>query len=363
MGNFPDPASLLKEAQDQLNKASSLDALEEVRITWLGRKEGKLTLLLKQLGSLSMDEKKRFGPELNNLKINLEDLLTSKERSLTSQERAKALESDTLDTSLPGTPKPFGHRHPLSQVMSDLVAIFRTLGFVCADGPEMENDFYNFEALNVPADHPARDMQDTFYLAQTPGQGSQQILFPEHGSPSTEPPSLLRTHTSPVQVRIMQKYPPPIAIVCPGRVYRHEAQDATHLAVFHQMEGLLVDQGVSFADLKGTLAKFAQLLFAPTVKTRFRPSFFPFTEPSAQMDVSCWLCGGDGCATCKGMGWIEFLGAGMVNPKVLSGVNIDPEKYSGFAFGVGIERIALIKYGVSDLRLFYDNDTRFLEQF
>ncbi len=363
MSRFPDPQTLLKEAQDHLNKVRSLDALEELRIHWLGRKEGRLTLLLKQLGNLTIDEKKRYGPELNSLKTSLEDLFTSKERDLTSQARAKALETDTLDTSLPGTPKSYGHLHPLLQVMDSLVSIFRSLGFVCADGPEMENDFYNFEALNVPADHPARDMQDTFYLAQGPGQGSQQILFPEHGSPSTEPPSLLRTHTSPVQVRLMQKYPPPIAIVCPGRVYRHEAQDATHLAVFHQMEGLLVDEHVSFADLKGTLDRFAQLFFSPSVKTRFRPSFFPFTEPSAQMDVSCWICGSAGCATCKGMGWIELLGAGMVNPKVLSGVNIDPEKYSGFAFGVGIERMALIKYGVSDLRLFYENDTRFLEQF
>jgi phenylalanyl-tRNA synthetase alpha chain len=363
MPQFPDPQSLLEEAQKQLDKARSVDALEEVRITWLGRKEGRLTVLLKQLGTLSLDEKKRYGPQLNDLKTNLETLLVTKEKNLTSQERAKALEQDTFDTSLPGTPLAFGHHHPLTQVMDSLVTIFRSLGFVCADGPEIENDYYNFEALNVPADHPARDMQDTFYLAQGQGQGSQQALFPEHGSPSSEPPTLLRTHTSPVQIRVMQKFPPPIAIVCPGRVYRHEALDATHLAVFHQMEGLLVDEGVSFADLKGTLARFAQLLFAPTTKTRFRPSFFPFTEPSAQMDVSCWVCQGAGCPTCKNLGWIELLGAGMVNPKVLVGVNIDPEKYSGFAFGVGIERIAFIKYGVTDLRLFYENDIRFLEQF
>lgn len=363
MSPFPDLQALLTEAEDQLHKATSLDAVEEVRIAWLGRKEGRLTLLLKQMGSLSIDEKKQYGPPLNELKNTLEGLLSSRTQTLEQKERAKALEKDVFDATLPGAPKSFGHLHPLTQVMDQLVTIFRSLGFVCADGPEIENDYYNFEALNVPPDHPARDMQDTFYLARGAGYGTQQILFPEHGSPANEPPTLLRTHTSPVQVRVMQKYPPPIAIVCPGRVYRHEAQDATHLAVFHQLEGLLVDQNVSFADLKGTLARFAQLFFAPTVKTRFRPSFFPFTEPSAQMDVSCWLCNGGGCPTCKGIGWIELLGAGMVNPKVLAGVNIDAEKYSGFAFGVGVERLALIKYGVSDLRLFYENDTRFLNQF
>jgi len=363
MSQFPDPKSLLHDAEKQVDHARSPEALAEVRITWLGRKEGRLTVLLKQLGSLSMEDKKRYGPALNELKSSLEALLTSKEKTLAAQERARTLEKDTLDITLSGSPYVHGRLHPLSQVMNELVSIFRSLGFVCADGPEIENDYYNFESLNVPANHPARDMQDTFYLAQGSGQGTQQALFPEHGAPSTEPPTLLRTHTSPVQVRIMQKYPPPIAIVCPGRVYRHEAQDATHLAVFHQMEGLLVDEGVSFADLKGTLARFAQLFFAPTIKTRFRPSFFPFTEPSAQMDVSCWICEGSGCPACKGSGWIELLGAGMVNPKVLSGVNIDPEKYSGYAFGVGIERIAFIKYGVNDLRLFYENDIRFLEQF
>jgi phenylalanyl-tRNA synthetase alpha chain len=360
VSQFPDPASLLQDAGKQIDLASTPEALEEVRIVWLGRKEGRLTLLLKQLGSLSIDEKKLYGPQLNALKAGVDGLFIAKEKELSSRKRALALEKDTLDTTLPGTPYACGHRHPLPQVMDSLVTIFRSLGFVCADGPEMENDFYNFEALNVPEDHPARDMQDTFYLESTTKQLSLPTLSAAHAD---QEPNLLRTHTSPVQVRIMQKYAPPIAIVCPGRVYRHEAQDATHLAVFHQMEGLMVDEGISFADLKGTLARFAQLFFAPSVKTRFRPSFFPFTEPSAQMDVSCWLCEGSGCPTCKGQGWIELLGAGMVNPKVLAGVHIDPEKYSGFAFGVGIERLAFIKYGVNDLRLFYENDTRFLEQF
>lgn len=360
MSQFPDPNSLLQDARNQIEQAHSKGALEEVRIAWLGRKDGRLTLLLKQLGSLSIEDKKRFGPQLNDLKTSLEDSLKTKELALGSAERAAALEKDTLDITLPGAPLVYGHLHPLTQVMDQLVTIFRSLGFVCADGPEIENDFYNFEALNVPADHPARDMQDTFYLESS----RKQLNLPNlAGTQADQEPNLLRTHTSPVQIHVMQKYPPPIAIVCPGRVYRHEAQDATHLAVFHQLEGLMVDEGVSFADLKGTLAQFAQKLFAPNIRTRFRPSFFPFTEPSAQMDVSCWICDAGGCPACKGLGWIELLGAGMVNPKVLAGVNIDPEKYSGFAFGVGIERIAFIKYGVNDLRLFYENDTRFLEQF
>jgi phenylalanyl-tRNA synthetase alpha chain len=360
VSQFPDPNSLLQDARKQIDQARSKEALEEARIAWLGRKEGRLTLLLKQLGSLSIDDKKRFGPPLNDLKTSLEDILLSKEQALISAERAELLEKDTLDITLLGAPYANGHLHPLTQVMDQLVTIFRSLGFVCADGPEIENDYYNFEALNVPADHPARDMQDTFYLESL----QKQLVLPNlSGAQADREPNILRTHTSPVQVHVMQKYPPPIAIVCPGRVYRHEAQDATHLAVFHQMEGLMVDEGISFADLKGTLVRFAQKLFAPNVRTRFHPSFFPFTEPSAQMDVSCWICDAGGCPACKGQGWIELLGAGMVNPKVLAGVNIDPEKYSGFAFGVGIERIAFIKYGVSDLRLFYENDTRFLEQF
>ncbi len=356
MSQFPDPNSLLLEAKGQIDQASSKENLEQVRLTWLGRKEGRLTLLLKQLGTLSIEDKKKFGPPFNELRGNVESLLAVKEKTLATFERAKSLEKDIFDLSLPGTPYTYGHLHPISQVMDSLVSIFRSLGFVCADGPEIENDYYNFEALNVPADHPARDMQDTFYLESSQKQLTLPTLTTSHAD---QEPTLLRTHTSPVQVHIMQNYAPPIAIVCPGRVYRHEAQDATHLAVFHQMEGLMVDEGVSFADLKGTLARFAQMYFAPSVKTRFRPSFFPFTEPSAQMDVSCWICNGSGCPVCKQSGWIELLGAGMVNPKVLSGVGIDPEKYSGFAFGVGIERIAFIKYGVNDLRLFYENDARF----
>lgn len=358
MTSLPDTDSLQKEVQPLLERAKTLEDVNALRILWLGRK-GRLTLLLKQLGALSLEEKKLYGPPYNRLKEELEQLLSAKERELASRQSLQTLEKDTLDVTLPGSPYLIGRIHPLSQVMESLVSIFRGLGFVCADGPEIESEFYNFDALNVPPNHPARDMQDTFYIA--PGTKPQ--------APSLEPrasslePTLLRTHTSPVQARVMQKYPPPISVIVPGRVYRHEAQDATHSAVFHQMEGLMVDQGLSFADLKGTLARFAQLFFAPNARTRFKPSYFPFTEPSAQMDVSCWQCDGAGCRTCRETGWIEILGAGMVNPKVFEAVKIDPEKYTGFAFGVGIERIAMLKYGVEDMRLFYENDIRFLQQF
>lgn len=359
MSALPDVESLRKEYQPLLESVRTPEDVENLRLAWLGRK-GRLTLLLKQLGALSLEEKKTFGPLYNELRNSLESTLVGREKELASAERSAALEKDTFDITLPGAPRRYGHTHPLTEVSESLVSIFRSLGFVVADGPEIESEFNNFEALNVPADHPARDMQDTFYL----DGGHEQLTLPNlKHLQSAQEPVLLRTHTSPVQVRIMQKYAPPIAIVCPGRVYRHEAVDATHGATFHQMEGLMVDEGLSFADLKGTLARFAQLFFAPNVKTRFRPSFFPFTEPSAQMDVSCVGCSGTGCRICKQTGWIELLGAGMVNPNVFKAVGIDGEKYSGFAFGMGIERLAMIRYDISDMRLFFENDTRFLQQF
>ncbi len=369
MKPLPSSENLRRQFEPALENAKTLDELEKIRILWLGRK-GQLTLLLKQLGELSLEEKKTYGPVYNQLKTDLEKVLAARERDLSSAERSQTLEKDVLDTTLPGTPALIGHAHPLSQVMDELLSIFHGLGFVCADGPEIESEFNNFDALNVPENHPARDLQDTFYIKTAHEQLSLPAL---ESAQARHEPVLLRTHTSPVQVRVMQKYSPPIAVVAPGRVYRHEAIDATHSAVFHQMEGLLVDEGLSFADLKGTLSRFAQLFFAPNIKTRFKPSFFPFTEPSAQMDVSCWLCSGTGpvprslgeggCRTCKGAGWIELLGAGMVNPNVFRAVGIDPEKYSGFAFGMGIERLAMIKYGIDDMRLFYENDVRFLQQF
>jgi phenylalanyl-tRNA synthetase alpha chain len=358
MSSLPDLETLRSEFQSQLGQAKTSEALDAVKVAWLGRK-GRLTSLLKQLPEMALEERKKYGPLYNNLKAAFETSLTDAERTLKKTERSRALEQDLLDTTLPGTPYPRGHWHPLNQVMGELVGIFRSLGFVTTDGPEIESEYYNFEALNIPDNHPARDMQDTFYLQL----GRRQLPLPDlQDGQARHEPVLLRTHTSPVQVRIMEKYPPPIAIIVPGRVYRHEAVDASHSAVFHQIEGLLVDEGISFADLKGTLSHFAQAFFGPSTKTRFRPSFFPFTEPSAEMDVSCF-CGGTGCRACKNTGWIELLGSGMVNPYVLQGVKIDPEKYSGFAFGMGIERLSMLKYGVDDLRLFYENDLRFLRQF
>lgn len=362
MGRLPDPDGLSEEFHAHLQSVETPDALETLRIQWLGRKEGKVTLLLKELGQLPLDDKKTWGPRLNALRAGIETSLESKARELRTRMRAQALEEDTLDLTLPGTPYRTGRLHPLNQVIEALVHIFHGMGFVTADGPEIESEFFNFDALNVPPNHPARDLQDTFYLEQS----QLQLTLPDlHDSQARYEPVLLRTHTSPVQVHVLQKYPPPVAIIAPGRVYRHEAQDATHLATFHQIEGLVVDvrPQLSFADLKGTLSRFAQLFFAPHVRTRFKPSFFPFTEPSAQMDVSCWICDGSGCKTCKSTGWIELLGAGMVNPRVLEAVELDPEKYVGFAFGMGIERLAMLKYGVEDMRLFYENDVRFLEQF
>ncbi len=352
-------ASLRQESQSRLQSIQTLTDLEAFQQEWLGRK-GKLTTYLKNLGQLSLEQKKTVGKEANELKVHLEAGLENKTRELKKKELESKLQAESFDITLPGVPRVFGHKHPLSQVMEELVSIFKGLGFVCADGPEIESEFYNFDALNIPANHPARDMQDTFFL-QT---ASQQLSLPKLDDfQSKLEPSLLRTHTSPVQVHIMQKYPPPIAIVVPGRVYRHEAMDATHSCIFHQLEGLLVDEAVSFSDLKGTLSRFAQSFFGSQVKVRFRPSFFPFTEPSAEMDISCQICQGSGCRVCKHTGWLEMLGSGMVNPNVFSAVKIDAQKYSGFAFGMGIERLAMFKYGVDDLRLFYENDMRFLEQF
>lgn len=348
----PDRDALFRDFDAQLTLVSTEQQLQDLRVAWLGRK-GRLTLLLRELGSLPLEDRKRVGPLLQSLKDEFDQALTLKERSARSAARLHELDRDQTDITLPGDRPPIGREHPLTQVMSDLVAIFRGMGFVVADGPEMESEFHNFEALNVPADHPARDMQDTFYLET----GPRQLNLPHvQDRGSNEESVLLRTHTSPVQVRVLQQYPPPVAVVVPGRVYRNEAQDATHAAVFHQMEGLLVDENLSFAELKGTLARFAQRFFGPETRTRFRPSFFPFTEPSAEMDVFFERPG-------RPAGWIEVLGAGMVHPNVLRAVGLDPEHYSGFAFGMGIERLAMIRHGIDDLRLFQENDVRFLRQF
>ncbi|WP_116900712.1 phenylalanine--tRNA ligase subunit alpha [Thermaerobacter sp. PB12/4term] len=341
----PDPegiAELQHQAEAAIAGAESLADLERLRVEWLGKK-GRISQLLRQMGSLPPDRRPAFGQRANAARQAVEEALSRRRRQLEAQEERRRLAAERIDVTLPGRPVLRGRRHPLRRVELEIIAIFRGLGFTVAEGPEVERDYYNFEALNIPADHPARDMHDTFYLTGD---------------------ILLRTHTSPVQVRYMQARAPqlPVRIIAPGRVYRRD-DDATHSPMFHQVEGLLVDRGVSFAHLKGTLAEFARRMFGPQTRYRFRPSYFPFTEPSAEMDVSCPLCGGSGCRTCGGSGWIEILGSGLVHPAVLRAGGYDPEQVSGFAFGMGIERIAMIKYDIDDLRLFFQNDLRFLGQF
>ena len=333
--------AILEQARGAAVGARSAAELEEVRIRFLGR-QGELTQLLRSLGSLSPAERPLVGAAANEAKRELEALLESRLADARETERAQARRRERLDLTIPGRRPPLGAIHPLTRVLDEIVTIFAGLGFSVAEGPEIETDYYNFEALNIPADHPARDMQDTFYL---PGG------------------LLLRTHTSPVQVRTMLGKRPPVRIVVPGRVHRRDIPDATHSPVFHQVEGLAVDRRVTMADLKGTLELFAREMFGERSRIRFRPSFFPFTEPSAEVDVLCFLCGGEGCRVCKQSGWLEILGSGMVHPRVLANVGYDTEEFTGWAFGMGIERIVMLKYGVDDIRLFYENDLRLLAQF
>ena len=332
-------ARIRNEALEQIQSADA--DLEQIKIKYLGKK-GELTAVLRGMGALSAEERPLVGQLANEVRTEIEQALGEK----TEQRKAAALEaqlkSEKLDVTMPGTPAPVGHLHPLTQVQRELEDIFIGMGFSIAEGPEVELDYYNFQALNIPENHPARDTQDTFYIADN---------------------VLLRSQTSPVQVRTMEHQKPPIRVISPGRVYRSDALDATHSPLFHQLEGLVVDKGITMGDLKGTLEIFAKKMFGESTKIRFRPHHFPFTEPSAEVDVSCYVCGGKGCRLCKGEGWIEILGAGMVHPFVLSNCGIDPEEYSGFAFGLGVERIAMKKYGIDDIRLFYENDERFLEQF
>ncbi len=316
-------------------------ALEKVRVSVLGKK-GELTLVMRTMGQLPKEERPAFGQMVNDTRRVIETALDERLSALRAAEQAARLEAERIDVTEPAAEIAKGSLHPLTVVQEMLEDIFISLGFSVADGPEVELDHYNFEALNLPPEHPARDMQDSFYFS---------------------PNLLLRTHTSPVQARYMTTHEPPIRIICPGRVYRCDEVDATHSPVFHQMEGLVIDKGIRMSDLKGTLDEFAKRLYGPETKTRFRPSFFPFTEPSAEVDLTCAMCGGKGCRVCKGTGWIEVLGCGMVHPNVLRACGIDPEVYSGFAFGLGLDRITTIKYGISDLRLMYENDTRFLSQF
>ena len=329
------------QAAAALKNAADERSVDEIRIQFLGKK-GELTSILKQMGSLSAEERPKMGQLANEIRGDIENTIAGTMAAMKKRALDRRLEKETLDVTIPGKKPALGRLHPLNSTLNQLIDIFRSMGFDVVDGPEVENDYYNFEALNVPKDHPARDMQDTFYLAEN---------------------LLLRTQTSATQIRTMEQRKPPIRMICPGRVYRSDEVDATHSPVFHQVEGLVVDKGITMCDLKGTLEQMAHEIYGPETKVKFRPSFFPFTEPSVEVDVSCSECGGKGCRVCKGSGWIEILGAGMVHPKVLKGCGIDPEVYSGFAFGIGLDRLTTTRHKISDIRLLFENDRRFLEQF
>lgn len=331
-----------REFSAELAAVESLPKLGPVRDKYLSRKSGTVTLLMKELQSVPAELKREFGQRLNALKGEVETALDARERQLAESSLSARLLADRLDVTLPGNRRPTGHLHPLTLVRSDIEDIFISMGYSVEDGPEIETTFYNFEALNIPEQHPARDAQDTFYISDT---------------------LLLRTHTSPVQIRAMQKQRPPLRIICPGKVYRRDNPDATHSPAFQQIEGLAVDERITFRDFKGTLEYFLKAFFSERTRVRFRPSYFAFTEPSAEVDISCIFCSGSGCRVCKNSGWIEVLGAGMVDPSVFSYVDYDPEKHAGFAFGLGIERFAMLKYSVSNIQYFYEGDLRLLEQF
>lgn len=330
-----------KSALGVIENLQDMQQVENARIKFLGKK-GELTAILKQMGKLSAEERPVIGQLANEIRAELDKKIAEKTKQLKEIALNEKLKSEAIDVTMPGESVELGHIHPLTAVLNELKDIFIGMGFNIAEGPEVEKDYYNFEALNIPKDHPARDTQDTFYINEN---------------------VVLRTQTSPVQIRVMENTEPPIRIIAPGRVYRSDAVDATHSPLFHQVEGLVVDKGINMADLKGTLEAFAKRLYGEDTKIRLRPHHFPFTEPSCEIDVSCFKCGGKGCPMCKGEGWIEILGGGMVHPKVLKNGGIDPEVYSGFAFGVGLERLTMFKYNIDDMRLLYENDLRFLSQF
>ena len=328
-------------ASAAISSCTDLRALDELRVKFLGKK-GELTAILKQMGKLSAEERPVMGQLANEVRGKLESMISEKSAALQKAAKAAKIAAESLDVTMPGKRPAMGRLHPLQIVENEIKEIFLGMGFSVADGPEVEYDYYNFEALNLPPNHPARDTQDTFYITEN---------------------ILLRTQTSSVQVHVMENQKPPIRVISPGRVYRSDAVDATHSPLFHQIEGLVVDKGITMGDLKGTLEVFAKELYGEETSVRFRPSYFPFTEPSAEMDISCFKCGGKGCPMCKYEGWIEVLGCGMVHPNVLRNCGIDPEIYSGFAFGVGLERITLFRYKIDDMRLLFENDVRFLSQF
>jgi phenylalanyl-tRNA synthetase alpha chain len=330
--------SLQDEVQRRIDAASDLDTLDAVRIEWLGRKAGRITALMKSIPSVPPEERAAFGQAVNALKAAVTERLEARKAALESTRRG----GPAVDVTLPGRRLRLGRLHPITRAMLEMVEIFGRLGFAVVEGPEVEDEWHNFVGLNIPAAHPARDPLDNYYLK-------------DH--------VLLRTQTSTVQIRIMENRKPPVRVIAPGRVYRPDTVDAGHSNMFHQLEGLWVEEGVTFADLKSVLSTFARAFFGPSVRTRFQPSYFPFTEPSAEFYVSCLLCGGSGCPACKRTGWIEILGCGMVDPNVFQAVGYDPEKITGFAFGMGIDRQAMLKYGINDIRLLFENDVRFLRQF
>lgn len=330
----------VSQALAAIAATDNVQALEQLRVQFLGKK-GDFTQLMKQLGSLSAEERPKAGAVINAAKEQVQEALNSRKQLLEDAALNEKLASETLDVTLPGRGQQSGGLHPVTRTLERIEQFFTRIGYDVAEGPEVEDDYHNFEALNIPGHHPARAMHDTFYFNAN---------------------MLLRTHTSPVQVRTMEAQQPPIRIVCPGRVYRCDS-DITHSPMFHQVEGLLIDEDVNFADLKGTIEEFLRVFFEKDLAVRFRPSFFPFTEPSAEVDMQCVMCNGDGCRVCKQTGWLEVMGCGMVHPNVLRMSGIDTEKYRGFAFGMGVERLAMLRYGVNDLRLFFDNDLRFLAQF
>lgn len=336
--------SLISEVKEQLQTVTERRAVEELKVTYLGRK-GRLTNILRGLSQLTAEARPAAGAAANKAREELEAAFEAKLEQIGRAEQLKQLGEEAVDISLPARQRIRGSAHALTQVISEIESIFVSLGYWIAEGPEMETDWYNFEALNMPPEHPARSTQDTLYVATDLGE------------------QVLRTHTSPVQVRIMEKHKPPLFVISPGRVFRRDVTDPSHSPMFHQVEGLAVAEDISFADLKGTLETFIKKMFGAERKVRLRPHFFPYTEPSAEVDVSCAVCGGSGCRVCGGNGWLEILGCGMVDPNVFTNVGWDPDKLTGFAFGMGVERIAMLKYGVNDIRLFFENDKRFLEQF
>lgn len=331
---------LREEVEREIGTAIDDASLQNLKAKYVGRK-GVLTDILKSMKDLSAEERPKMGKLVNETKVFIEGIFDAKLQDLKEEKKRESLSKEKVDVTLPGRGVPPGALHPVTQVMEEIIDIFQRMGFQVEEGPEVETDYYNFEALNIPKNHPARDMQDTFYI-------SDEVV--------------LRTHTSPVQIRVMERQEPPVKIIAPGRVYRCDS-DVSHTPMFHQIEGLLVDENITFGDLKGVITEFLRLIFGEGIGVRFRPSFFPFTEPSAEVDIECVICAGGSCRVCKETGWLEILGCGMVDPEVYKSVGYDSDKYSGFAFGMGIERITMLKFGINDIRLFFENDLRFLKQF